>query len=160
MNALFRGGPVLEVRTRDGLNVGLITPKEVVVEDDDGSMTFYQMPASAGEDDSDGASIPPPGQLFGLDHYGSYWPGAVVHDFIFRRRLLQLLNNNWVKLTYVDSGANPKLGQMDFARANLIFKALMFSLGTDNTKATVIYDALVECGRKAWNEDASLSLTA
>lgn len=162
MNALFRHGPYLKLITRDGINSGLIEEKEIEVEDDDGTIYRYLMPVDGGASDTDGASNPWLAQvishLIGLkiDPYGDYYPGAVVHDFIFRRKILQWLNGQWQKLTYVVSGANPAIGQMDMDRANRIFKALMFGLGTDNAKATVMFEALQEFGNKAWNDDAGV----
>lgn len=163
MNALFRRGPYLKLITRDGLNSGLIEEKEIEVEDDSGIITRYLGPVYGGTSDTDGASNPWLAQvishLLGLkiDPYGDYYPGAVFHDLIFRRKLLQWNGGQWSKLTYVESGANPTLGQMDFARANSIFRALMFGLGTDNAKATLIYEALQEFGRTAWNDDAVIA---
>lgn len=155
MNALLRGGPTLKVRTRDGLNCGILEFKEIEVLNDDGTVSRYGMEPSSGEDDTDGASVPAPGQIVGLDHYGVYWSGAVTHDLLFRRRLVQWLDGQWRKLIYVESGADPAKGEMDFSRANQIFRALMFGLGTDHAKATIIYDALVVLGRRAWDEDAA-----
>ena len=164
MNALFRGGPELITRSRDGLNSSIYAFKEIEVLNDDGTTTRYGMEPSGGGD-TDGASVPWVGQaishLLGLnlDPYGDYWPGAVVHDLIFRRRLVQWIDGAWKKLTYVKAGADPAKGEMDFDRANAIFQALMFGLGTDETRRTVIYDALAIFGRRAWNDDAATSGT-
>lgn len=155
MNALFRGGPRLTVHTGDGLHCGIAQFKEIEVLNDDGTVSRYGLEPTGGEDDTDGASIPPPGQIVGLDHYGDYWAGAVVHDLLFRRRLVQWINGRWQKLVYVEANAVPAMGEMDFARANQIFRALMFGLGTNQIKASIIYEALVLLGRKAWDDDAA-----
>lgn len=149
----------MKVVTRDGRNSGLLEEKEIEVEDDNGVITRYLMTADANPADTDGASIPSIASAIshlvgmGIDPYGDYWPGAVVHDFLFRRRLLQWVGNLWVAIIYVESNPDVSKGEMDFARANAIFKALMFGLGTNAAKATIIYEALALFGRKAWDED-------
>lgn len=158
MNALFRGGSYLKVISRDGRNCGLLENKEVEVEEDDGAITRYLMVGDADTGDTDGASNPYFAQvishLIGLniDPYGDYWPAAVWHDLSFRGKLMQWVGGTWIKVT---RGDNVATGQMSLPRANIILKALMFGLGTDQAKATVIYEALVLFGKKAWDEDAN-----
>lgn len=163
MNALIRGGPYFDLRTRDLLNFGLIEPKEIEVLDDNGVVTRYLLPVTGGDTDTDGASIPFAASVIshliglGIDRYGDYAPGAIVHDFIFRRKLMQWVNGVWTKLTIVESNPDVSKGEMDFARANEIFKALMFSLGTDDTRSMVVYQALSAFGKSVWDADGKIA---
>ncbi len=50
--------------------------------------------------------------------------------------------------------------QFERAEADELFRKLMFGLGTDDSKANVIYGALSKLGQVAWDEDGKAAAAA
>lgn len=135
MTVLFKGGPDLMTRSRDGRNFILCEDKDIVSD----SGIIYRMPVGAV---SDGASIPQEFWSLGLTPFGDYWPATFAHDLAYRNTLLRQLENGfWV----------PAMLNRD--DSDLLLLDCMTALGVDIGKKEAIYDGVRLGGGAAFNKD-------
>ena len=133
MPACFTSRNDILVRTRDGRNVVLQEPLDLVA---DGS-TRYRVPAGAA---SDGASTPPALWPF-LPPFGGYWLAAVVHDAAYRGTLLKFSGNAWVPAMLSKAESD-----------NLLFD-LMVACSVPEATRNTIFEGVSVGGWKAFRND-------
>src|SRR5271169_298936 len=135
MSLVFHSRNALLVRTRDGRNVVLQEPLEVVT--DKGSR--YRAPVGT---ESDGASIPQELWSTGLAPFGPYWLAAVLHDSSYRGTLeRQLEDGSWVK------------AMMPKDECDLLLLDGMTALGVEFALKEAIFEGVSHFGWRAFRTD-------
>jgi hypothetical protein len=147
--ALFVGGPYFDLRTKDTLTFWHLCEKQITCRWDDGRFERYRIPAhdfnSSGDPDTDGASLPNLAKVLRPSLRERMTGAAFVHDSIFHRRFEVMRDGVWVK------------AQLTMADANELLKALMFIEATTEFERVIVFEALQEFGKRAWDEDAKLA---
>ncbi len=139
INALFVGGPHLDVCSQDGRYFTLTKAKCVRT-----STALYQMPAGA---TSDGASTPPELWLK-FPPFGLYWPPAFFHDCGYRGTLNVWNGGIWV----------PVLLTKD--QCDRLFDGLMFASGVPDADRKVLYEGVHLLGWRAFRDDRQAAAVA
>ena len=135
MTVIFKGGPYLVVRSRDGRNFELCEDKDII----SSTGEVYRMPVGG---QSDGASIPQSFWSTGLAPFGEYWPAAYAHDLAYRGTLLrQLEDGSFVK------------AMLSKEQSDLLLLDLMTALVVELATKEMIYEGVVKFGWKAFTDD-------
>lgn len=134
MSLVFHSRGDVLVRTRDGRNVTVMEPIEVVT--DTGAR--YRVPVGAM---SDGASTP--NEVWtALPPFGEYWAAAVIHDAAYRGTLeRQLANGDWMPAWLTKD------------QCDTLFLDAMGALGVDQLKKETLYEGVHLAGWRAFKED-------
>ena len=134
MSLVFHSRNDVLVRTRDGRNVVVQEPVEVVT--DTGAR--YRVPVGA---QSDGASTP--GEMWtALPPFGEYWLAAVLHDAAYRGTLeRQLESGEWLPAWLTKD------------QCDTLFLDAMSALGVDQLKKETLYEGVHLAGWRAFTED-------